>query len=298
MRRDRPTAGDRVVNAAARLAIGTALVLPYRRRVPAFGWFAARVAAPLAGWDARVRDNLARIFPDMPEAEVRRLVRAVPDMFGRALIEMYSGEAFKRRVRDAPVRGDGLPALEEARGAGRPVLLVTGHFGSYDAARLALIQRGFRVGGLYNPMANPLFNAHYVRAMESLSTPVFERSRRGMAQMVRFLREGGMVGIVADQHMRHGVPLDFMGQPAWTALSAAELALKYDALAVPAYGIRRPDGLHFEVEVHAPLPRGTPEEMTQAMNDSLAAMVRRYPEQWFWIHRRWKSPADTAPGPG
>ncbi|MDE3120851.1 MAG: lauroyl acyltransferase, partial [Paracoccaceae bacterium] len=55
------------------------------------------------------------------------------------------------------------------------------------------------------------------------------------------------------------------------------------------YGIRRPDGLSFDIVIEAPIPHGTPQEMTQALNDSLEALVRRHPEQWFWIHRRWKA---------
>ena len=66
------------------------------------------------------------------------------------------------------------------------------------------------------------------------------------------------------------------------------MALKYDAPLVPVYGLRQPDGLSFRVIVEAPVPPGDPMAMTQALNDSLAALVRRHPEQWFWIHRRWK----------
>jgi KDO2-lipid IV(A) lauroyltransferase len=290
MKRDTPTKTDRLVDGAFRGLLRLALALPYHRRVPLFGWFAARIAAPLAGWDRRVRDNLAHVAPELPAAEVRRLVRRVPDNFGRALIEVYSGDDFIERVRDAPLEGPGMPALEAARREGRPVVMVTGHFGNYEASRIAFLARGYRIGVLYNPMQNPLFNAHYVAAMSHIGTPVFARGRRGMAGMLRFLRDGGMLGVVADQHMPHGEPLNFMGQPAWTALSVAEMGLKYDALVVPIYAVRRPDGLSFDIRVEAPVPHGPPEEMMQALNDSLSRLVRDHMDQWFWIHRRWKRP--------
>ncbi|WP_172294396.1 lysophospholipid acyltransferase family protein [Pseudoruegeria sp. HB172150] len=290
MKRDTPTFSDRVSNAAIRGFIGLALLLPYRWRVPAFGWVVSRIAAPIAGWDKRVRDNLALIFPDMDPAEVRQMTRKVPDNFGRSLIEIYSGAAFRDRIKDIPFTGDGVAALEEAKAKNRPVILITGHFGNYDVPRTALVARGYPVGGLYNPMSNPLFNAHYVRAMETLGEPMFERSRRGLAQMVKFLRGGGMVGMVVDHYMKHGVPLEFLGQPAWTALSAAEMAVKYDALAIPIYGIREPDGLNFRIVVEPPIPHGDPQTMTQAMNDSLARLIEDHVDQWFWIHRRWKEP--------
>ncbi|MEH7829199.1 lysophospholipid acyltransferase family protein [Gemmobacter denitrificans] len=276
-------------NLLLRGLIGFLLLLPYRWRVPLCGWVFARVIAPLAGYDRRVRENLKLIFPDMPEPEIQRMLRAVPDNVGRTVIELYSGAAFVARAKAAPLHGPGLAALEEARATGRPVVLVTGHFGNYDASRAALIGRGFPVGGLYRPMTNRFFNAHYVAAISAIGTPLFARGRSGMAEMIRFLRSGGFLGIVQDQHMNRGVRLSFFGQPALTALSAAELALKYDALIVPTYATRMTNGLDFDILVDAPIPHGTPEAMTQALNDHLETHVRQHLDQWFWIHRRWKA---------
>jgi len=274
--------------AVLRGLIAVLLVLPYRLRVPLCGWVMARVIAPLAGYDRRIRDNLALILPDLPKPEVRRLCVRVPDNVGRTLIEIYSGAEFVARTTAKPLTGPGVAALDAAHAAGRPVILVTGHFGNYDASRAALIARGFRVGALYRPMRDVSFNAHYLSAISGIGTPVFPRGRQGLGQMVRFLRGGGMLGMLIDQHMGHGAPLTFFGHPAKTALSAAELALKYDALVVPTYGVRRADGLTFDIIIEDPIPHGTPEAMTQALNDSLEALVRRHLDQWFWIHRRWK----------
>lgn len=276
-------------NLALRALIGGLLLLPYRWRVPLCGWVVSRILAPLAGYDRRVRDNLRHALPDLPEAEVRRLMRAVPDNVGRTVIEIYSGEEFVAHATAAAPEGPGVAALDRAHAEGRPVILVTGHFGNYDASRAALIARGFRIGALYRPMKNAYFNAHYVRAISRIGTPLFPRGPKGLAEMVRFLRSGGMLGLLVDQHMTHGARLSFFGQDAMTALSAAELALRYDAEVVPTYAIRAGNGLDFRIVVEAPIPRGTPEQMTQALNDSLEALVRQHLDQWFWIHRRWKA---------
>lgn len=275
---------------ALRVLIGGLLLLPYRWRVPLCGWVLAHVIAPLAGYRARVRENLALVMPDLPRDEVRRIARAVPDNVGRTVIEIYSGAEFIARAVAQPLSGGGVAALEEAHRSGRPVILVTGHFGNYDASRAALIARGYRVGALYMPMANRFFNDHYVAAISGIGTPVFPRGRAGLGDMVRHLRSGGMLGMLVDQHMGHGEALSFFGRPALTALSAAELALRYDAALVPTYAVRRADGLSFDIIVEPPIPQGTPEAMTQALNDSLEALVRRHLDQWFWIHRRWKMP--------
>jgi KDO2-lipid IV(A) lauroyltransferase len=282
------TAAHWLQDRALRALFWGMLRLPYRWRVPLAGWVVSRLVAPLAGYSRRIRENLALILPDLPAAEVARITRAVPDNVGRTLIEIYSGAEFTAHAISHPLTGDGVGALEAAHQAGRPVILVTGHFGNYDASRAALIARGYRVGALYNPMKNPYFNDHYVAAISQIGTPLFPRGKKGLGDMVRHLRSGGMLGLLMDQSMRHGAALTFFDQTAMTALSAAELALKYDALVIPTYAVRQPDGLSFKIVVEAPIPHGTPEAMTQALNDSLEAIVRQNIDQWFWIHRRWK----------
>jgi Kdo2-lipid IVA lauroyltransferase/acyltransferase len=271
-----------------RALIAVLLCLPYTWRVPVCGWVMSRIIAPLAGYRRRIRDNLRLVVPDLPQDEIRRLTLAVPDNVGRTIIEMYSGREFVARALARPPHGPGMAVLEAARRDRRPVILVTGHFGNYDACRAALLAQGYPVGGLYRPMSNPYFNAHYVTAIERIGKPLFPRGREGLADMIRHLRTGGMLGIVIDQHMKSGASLMFFNHPAKTALSAAELALKYDAPVIPLYAIRRPDGLSFDLVVEAPIPKDTREAMTQALNDSLEAQVRAHMDQWFWIHKRWK----------
>jgi len=284
---------DALENAAIRVLLGAVLLVPYRARVPMMGWIVSRIAAPLLGWNGRVRANLAHVLPDLPAAEVRRLMRAVPDNAGRTLIELYSGLEFRDRVENTPLTGPGLPALQQARERGTPTILVTAHFGNYDASRAALGHQGFPHGGLYREMKNRRFNEHYVRAMTTIGAPVFPATRKGLAAYIGHLKRGNTVGILIDVYAGEGARLSFFGQPAPTATSAAEWALKYGAVVIPVYGIRQPDGLSFRVFLDTPVSPSDPETMTQALNDSLERMVRRHMDQWFWIHRRWK-PGDQA----
>lgn len=277
-----------VVDRLLRGALWAAGRLPYETRVRLFGRLVSRVVAPLAGYDRRVRDNLALVCPDMPEDEVARLCRDVADNAGRTMIEIYSGDEFVERIARMPMTGPGLKVLEKARDEGRPAIIVTGHFGNYDASRAALIARGFRVGALYRPMNNAFFNEHYVAAMGRIGKPIFPRGRRGYGNLLRFVRDGGMAGFLVDQYVASGADVTFFGQLAPTALSAAELALKYDAPLVPTYGVRQPDGVSFEIIVEEAIPHTDAVTMTQALNDSLEAITRKHMDQWFWIHRRWK----------
>ena len=286
---EKPSLTDRLANAGFLAVMALAKLLPYHRRIPAMGWIFAHLLAPVAGWRRRIRDNLALARPDLDAAEVERLVRAVPDNAGRSLAEIYSGEDFTARIREAdPLEGPGLPALEAAFNADRPVIIACAHFGNYDAMRAALAARGWPVGALYRPMNNEAFNRHYIPAISAIAEPLFPRGRAGLASMLRFLKGGGWLALGFDQHDRHAPELRFFDLPARTVLTPAELAIRYDALILPIHGIRLNDGLRFRVHVGEPLEHAEPRQMMQSLNDDLEMLVRRNMEQWFWVHRRWK----------
>lgn len=271
----------------ARSLIGLMLALPYAWRVPFMGWVMRRLVGPLTDFRARALANLAMVWPEMPAARRREIALGALDNAGRTLIENYSTREFTARAKDFAICGPGLDALEKCAAEGRPVLLVSGHLGNYEAARAALVARGHVVGGLYRAMRNPYFNAHYVRTMEAFGGPVFPQGRAGTTGFVRHLKAGGLLVLLFDQNAL-GPRIDFLGHPAQTALSAAELALRYGADLIPFYGIRRPDGISFDVVLEAPVAPTTPLEMTTALTRSLEARIIATPEQWFWLHRRWK----------
>lgn len=280
---------DRLLYWFIRTLLAVLHVVPYGLRVKFGGWFFSHIVSPIAGYRPRIRSNLDLVMPELGETEREKLTWDVPDNFGRTMIELFSPTEFLEIAQETPIHGPGLEALNAARENGKPSILVSGHFGNYDVVRSRLIAEGLDVGGLYRPMNNAFFNKYYVSTISKIGQPLFQRGRRGMAQMVKFLRSGGTLAILIDQHMGRGARLTFFGKPANTALSAAQLALKYDAILIPCYAIRQPDGLQFRIELEDPIAIGTAEEMTQALNDSLETRVRENMDQWLWIHRRWKA---------
>ncbi len=116
---------DTLNDAALRGLIGAARLLPYRWRVPFFGWASARIIAPIAGWRSRIRNNLALVAPDMDPKQARRILRGAPDNAGRSMIEMYSGDDFLDAARALPLTGPGVAAITAARDAGRPMVFAT-----------------------------------------------------------------------------------------------------------------------------------------------------------------------------
>ncbi len=278
-----------LINAVLMTFIRTALALPYNQRVPFLGWVVRRLVGPMSGYRRAAINNLEKIWPERSRAEHRTIADACLDNAGRTFIENYSSQDFPQRLAQNPILGEGWSALQLAAQDGCPVILVTGHYGNYEAMRAALVGRGYPVGGLYRDMSNPYFNAHYVKTMQGFGGPVFPQGRKGTAGFVRHLKNGGQLVLLFDQHVFGAPILDFVGQPARTAMSAAELALRYNAVLIPFYGIRQPDGLTFETVLEAPIPASDPQTMTQALNDSLTARIEAEPGQWFWVHRRWRA---------
>ncbi|MEE2946648.1 MAG: lysophospholipid acyltransferase family protein [Pseudomonadota bacterium] len=283
-----PTVLERIEYGIIRIILSVIHAMPYRVRIAAMGRVMQHVIAPLAGYSRRVQENLELVVPEIPEAQRKALVGRTSNNIGRTLAELFSPNDFAPRARQIELSGPGVAAIDEARVSGKSIIFVSGHFGNYDVIRAALIARGLDVGGLYRRMNNPLFHDYYVNNISTIGTPLFERGRKGLGQMLRHLKKGGSLAALIDVRAGSGEELKFFGHPAWTAVSMAEMAEKYDALLVPCFAVRQEDGISFEAIIEEPIPSGTPEAMTQAYNDILERHVRENMDQWFWFHRRWK----------
>jgi KDO2-lipid IV(A) lauroyltransferase len=280
---------DKASDVLIRFLVAAARLLPYRARVRAFGVVTGYLVAPLAGYTRKAMANLHLAFPDMPRAETRRIARAVAVNFGKNIIENYSKDDMARALQTARIDGAGLAALHQAIAEKRPVLLMSGHIGNYEAFRIAMFNMGYPVAGLYRPAANPYFNRHYVETLEQKAGPAFAQDRRGMLGFIRHLKNGGIAAMLFDVRATMYDDIDFLGLPAPTSTAAAEIALKTGALFLPVFTHRGPDGVSHEVTFEAPIPPSTALEMTVEMSRRLETQVLRYPDQWLWVHDRWGS---------
>lgn len=280
---------DWLIDRSLRGLLGSVMALPYEARVKTMGAIMRKAVGPLAGYQARAIANLRMIYPNWPDDKITQTARAVCDNFGRTLIENYSWRELSKRLATTSAQGAGLAALADAHAAGKPVIFVTGHFGNHEAPRHVLTQMGYEIGGLYRPMSNPYFNAHYAQTMEQWGGPVFAQGKQGTIGFARHLKRGGKATLLFDVATSAGIKQPFLGHNALTATSAADLALRTDAVVIPYFGIRQPDGLTFKIDVEAPIVHDTPEAMMIAMTKRLELQITARPEQWFWVHNRWKN---------
>ena len=236
----------------------------------------------------RVERELRRIYPDMPRDERLQLCRNMGRNMGRTLFEILHCTEFQTLHHRNIVSGPGLAALESAHDAGKGAIIVSGHFGQWEAIRSALKARGMETGAVYRPQTNRHYERRLLSGIEAGGKPILATGKIGTRALVRHIREGGFIAILLDEKYPDGARLPFLGHPALTSLVAAQLALKYDLPMVPAFGTRIGDGTKFNVEFDAVIPPSDGLTMTQAFNDNLSQRVHADPDQWYWMLRRWK----------
>ncbi len=268
------------------LLLNGARVFPFPVRVRLFGAVLAAVATLVPPARRRAERNLALAFPDMSRGELRRTSIAVARNVGSTLCEILNNDLLAVEARKAEVSGPGLEVLKQAKAEGRGAIVISAHYGQWEAIRHVLMQEGMETGAVYKPNTNPFYERIFLTAIRKGGEPVVESGAAGMVQAIRHIKKGGFFAILPDQRFRKGTPLPFFGHPAWTSLVPADLALKYDIPLVPAYATRHRDGT-IGIEFEAPIPHSTAAEMMQESLKGLEARIRAHPEQWYWYHNRW-----------
>ncbi len=283
------TPTDWLVNATLHGLIRAARILPYETRLRAFSWLTRRVFGRIAPWRKRAMTNLAFIYPDMDDATRFRLTDEALDNLGRSFLENYYVDEFRKRLAGTDLTGPGVGPLLEALDAGKPVILAVTHYGNYEAPRSALAMKGYEIGVIYRRARNAYFQRHYHGILENGGGPAFAAGDKSGPRFTDYLENGGTLILAYDLFYYGGERLPFLGHDTPTATSAAGLALRYDALLVPYFGIRQPDGVSFELFFDAPIAHSDPATMTVGLSQSLERQIGRDPGQWLWSHRRWKN---------
>jgi len=267
------------------LAIGRGLgallhrALPARRRV------------------ARINVDLA--FPDLGEGERGALVRESFREAGAAVAE--TAQMWFRPYRSIAERVvlDGAERVDALLGAGRGVIMLQAHFTTLDVCIPAICAR-WPAGAVQDAPKNPLYAAFLSWQRARWIDPLVDN--RDIRSMVRHLRRGGLVWYSPDQSVpasRGGVPTRYFGQPVLTTVGTARIAAMTGAAIVPHVPVREREPNRYTLRFLPPVEL-PPEDLTaatQIVNDLLERQVRERPEQYFWMHRRFKPPSSDLPDP-
>jgi KDO2-lipid IV(A) lauroyltransferase len=270
------------------------------RRHTEVPWFGKMLYHLLPWRRGVVLENLRRVFGDvLCEGEIRRLAQVYYAHLVRFLFEFVRWPWMSAAQRKAWIRVENVEAPIRAHSQGKGVLLLTGHLGNWEVATVGGIGQFPEYRDLFHFVRRPL----KPRWLNDFITRRFRRSgfgtlgkRGSLDSILDLLSEGAIIVYVFDQHAgrREGVCVDFLGHPASTFKSLAVLALNTGAPVIPASCWREPDGTHV-LRFENPLPLIEHEDISEAIrqntrsyNAALERMLLRHPEQWIWMHRRWK----------
>ncbi|MBS2023854.1 MAG: lysophospholipid acyltransferase family protein [Deltaproteobacteria bacterium] len=248
-----------------------------------------------------VIENLSRAFPDKTPRELRALALRVYRTLGATFGEVAAARSITDRELEALVTFDGFDRYTEAAQAGKGVVVAVAHFGNWELLGRACARRGVKLTAITRRLRGR-WNAWLLKTRREggmKELPDKDASRDAVA----LLRRGEVLAVIVDQNMRpkRGVFVDFFGTPACTSPAAAVYALRARAPLLAAFPVRQPDGTH-RVQVlgpFAPAP-GTSGHaavlsLTQQLTRAVEDLVRAHPEQWLWLHRRWKTRPPARP---
>jgi KDO2-lipid IV(A) lauroyltransferase len=248
-----------------------------------------------------VLDNLKLVYGEVvDDAEIERLAQMHYGHLGRLIWEFLCGPWQSHAQRLAMVRVDNLDALLTAHAQGKGVLILTGHFGNFEIATTAGLASFPQAQGRFHFVRRPI----RPQWLDRLVTRRFRKAgfgvlpkRGGLDAILERLAAGDLVVFPFDQHAQRkdGVMVEFFGHAAGTLRSLAVIALSTGAPVVPASSWRDGDGRHV-LRFEAPLGAIDHADVNEAIrlssrafNQVLERLIVRHPEQWWWVHRRWKA---------
>jgi KDO2-lipid IV(A) lauroyltransferase len=241
--------------------------------------------------------NMRAAFPERGQAELRELLDRCWRHFGREVLGYIRMQEMPldQIAELCPFVNENL--LEEARGRGNGVLLLSAHWGGWEVGGLALMSLVDNVRTVARPLDNEILERDLAALRAKTGAEVVDR-RNAARVLLRGLHENAVVVLLPDQAVlpREGVLVPFLGRDAWTTPAPAKMALRHGSTIVFAFCI--PDGTRHRLEFEEPIrvdqlseAERDPVALTRRINDVLARRIESHPELWLWMHDRWKGTA-------
>jgi KDO2-lipid IV(A) lauroyltransferase len=245
------------------------------------------------------RDNLRAAFPEKSDAEIEAILSGVWDNLGRVAAEFVHLDEFRLGGGGAPGRLTLSPETatryQQVRAAGRPVIAFAAHLANWEIPGLAVKSLGFPSAILFRlPNIRPIGDA-IVRLRAPLMGDLIPTSLDAPVRLARLLQSGVHVGMLVDQHYGKGVEVTFFGRRCKANPLIAQLASRTGAAIHGLRAVRLPDRDSFwgEFTDEVPAPRAADGSLDiagtmQAITSVIEGWIREHPEQWLWLHRRWR----------
>ncbi len=249
-----------------------------------------RLVAPHLRRHERALRHLAAAYPEKSSAEIETIARSMWMQLGRTFAEALISERIIRAGRIEDRTGAQLDPLKTT---GKGSVFVSMHYGNWELVIYPTVGRGIKAAGVYQRMKNPKVDDYVMLARrDRYPRGMFAKGNDIARKLMRIVREGGSVALLADLRDRRGIAVPFFGRPAPTTPFPAMLARSNDVELVAARCVRK-GGVHFYIETEIiEVPRTADRdadiaEATRRIHALFEQWIREHPEQWMWAHRRW-----------
>jgi KDO2-lipid IV(A) lauroyltransferase len=282
---------NRIEYAAVKTALGVLRRLPRRTSETAAYGMLRLVDLAVPKLRRVAMRNFELVLPELPAAERPARVNACFRSLARVFAAVAKFPDINRSNVHKWIRYEGYEHFEAALKRGKGVLFATGHLGNWELSAYAHALMSQPMSFVVRPLDNPLLDALATRLRQSSGNTVIGR-RDLIRPILRALQANGAVGILADQNVAasEGVFVDFFGRKACVDAGLARLAARTGAAVIPGFALWSDAEGRYILKFYPALPIIGDEAVdTQTVQSALEQAIREYPDQWLWIHRRWKT---------
>ncbi len=276
--------------------IGYCICLLPRSIALVIGGWLGMLAYRLATQQRRLAcEHIQQALDISDEDAIKTIVKQCFSNLGKNVVEFMLFRRMNPKQIQQSVSFEGVQHVENALALGKGAIILTGHFGNWELLAASISTNVSPLTPIVRELRSPRLNALVSKYREKAGYSTIDRNT-GVRQALRCLRTNNLLGIVSDVDTSvNGVFVDFFGKPAYTPYSPIAFALKTGACILPAFIIRQPDGTHRAIiEPPLTLERCDDKENelvinTQKYTKVIESYIRKNPEQWIWMHQRWKT---------
>ena len=257
------------------------------------GGVIGRTLGPLSSRDKLARKNLQRAIPDLDEKQVGEIITGMWDNLGRTVAEFPHMYNMDKQDFAEIVEVEGAEHIEQAKQGAKGSLFFSGHVANWEMAPKTVAIHDCPLGVIYRRGNNPGLDNMVQNLRGHYQSEGIPKGKVGTRQLIKILEQVGHVGILVDQKMKEGIPVDFFGRKVMIAPAIAKLALKYECPVI-ATRVIRTEGAHFKVTIFQPMEiekTGDQEvdvlNLMTRINKVIEDWIRENPSQWIWVHNRW-----------
>ena len=260
-----------------------------------FGGYIGKHLGPFFRKKETIVQNILFAIPNISKKEINILIDKMWENVGRVFGEYVHLKKFsiydKTKIK---INFLSKINIEKLKNYNKPIVFFSGHFSNFELMGVCLKELNFKIGVMYRPLNNFFINIIWEIIKKNSYSILIEKGNKGSKKLINHVKQNNSLGLLVDQRLSSSIYVPFFSKPATTTITPAKLALKYDAILIPMF-IKRINKIEFEFFIDEPLIINKTNDyqkdifnITENMNKKIEGFIKTNPDQWFWLHNRWK----------